>query len=56
MEGDAVKGPVVCGSREEVLQAFNEMKTAKAPGPSEVLLRLIAANRGVGIQLIAKIC
>ena len=26
-EGDAVEGPVVCVSREEVLQALNEMKT-----------------------------
>ena len=24
MEGDAVEGPVVCVSREEVLQALNE--------------------------------
>ena len=27
VEGDAVEGPVVCVSREQVLQAFNEMKT-----------------------------
>ena len=27
MEGDAVEGPVVSVSREEVLQALNEMKT-----------------------------
>ena len=33
MEGDAV-GPVVCVSREEVLQALNEMKTGKGSGPS----------------------
>ena len=32
MEGVAV----VRVSREEVLQALNEMKTGKAPGPSEV--------------------
>ena len=38
MEGDAVQGPVVCVSREEVLQALNEMKTGKAPEPSEVSL------------------
>ena len=44
MEGDAVEGPVVCVSREEALQASNEMKTGKAPGPSEVSLELIAAN------------
>ena len=36
VEGDAVEGPVVCVSREEVLQALNEMKTEKVPGPSEV--------------------
>ena len=35
-EGDAVEGPEVCVSREEVLQALNEMKTGKAPGPSEL--------------------
>ena len=35
MEGDAVEGPVVCVSREEVLQTLNEMKTGKAPGPTD---------------------
>ena len=44
VEGDAVEGPVVCVGREEVLQALNEMKTRKAPEPSEVLLELIAAS------------
>ena len=38
MEGDAVEGPVVCVSREEMLQALSEMKTGKAPGTSEVSL------------------
>ena len=33
MEGDAVKGPVVCVRRVQVLQALNEMKTEKDPGP-----------------------
>ena len=56
MEGDAVKGPVVCVSREEMLHALNELKTGKAPGPSEVSLELIVANGGVGIQLMAEIC
>ena len=42
MEGDAVEDPVVCVSREDVLQALNEMKTGKASGPSEVSLELIA--------------
>ena len=36
VEIDAVEGPVVCVSREEVLQALNKMKTGKAPGPSDV--------------------
>ena len=31
MEGDAVEGPVVSVSREEVLQALNEMKRRKSP-------------------------
>ena len=56
MEVEAVEGPVVCVSREEVLQALNEMKTGKAPGPSEVSLELIAASGGVGIQAMAEIC
>ena len=47
VEGDAVEGPVVCVGREEVLQALNEMKTIKAPGPSDVSLELNAASRGV---------
>ena len=46
MEGDAVEGPVVCVSREEVLQALNEMKTGKAPGPSKVSVELITASGG----------
>ena len=30
VEGDTVEGPVVCVSREEVLQALNEMKGKKS--------------------------
>ena len=45
VEGDAVEGPVVCVSREEVLQASNEMKTGKAHGPTKVSLQLISAGR-----------
>ena len=56
MEGDAVEGPIVCVSREEVHQALNEMKTGKAPGPSEVSLELIYFSGGVGIQVMAEIC
>ena len=52
VEGNAV----VYVSREEVLQALNEVKTGKAPGPSEVLLELIAASGGVGIQVMSEIC
>ena len=47
MEGDAVEGPVVSVSGEEVLQALSEIKTGRAPGPSEASLKLIAASRGV---------
>ena len=39
-----------------MLQALNQMKTGKAPGPSEVSLELIAASGGVGIQVMAEIC
>ena len=53
--GGAVEGPTVCICREEVLQALNEMKTGKAPGPSEVSLELIAASRGVEIQVMVEI-
>ena len=56
VEGDTVEGPVVCVGREEVLQALNEMKTGKAPVPSEVSLELIAASGGVGIEVMAVIC
>ena len=52
VEGNAVEGPVVCVSREEELQALNEMKAGKAPGHSEVSLELIAASGGVGIQVM----
>ena len=46
MEGDAEEGQEVCVNRQEVLQALNEIKTGKAPGPSEVSLELIAASVG----------
>ena len=56
VEGDAVEGPVVCVSREEVLQALNERKTGKAPGPSEMSLELFAAIGGLGIDVVANVC
>ena len=56
LEGDAVKGPVVCVSNKDVLQTLNEMKTGKAAGPSEVSLEMIAASRRVEIQVQTEIC
>ena len=56
VDGDVEDGPVDCISREELQQALNEMKTGKDPGPSEVSIELIAADRGVGIQAMAEIC
>ena len=53
--GDAVEGLVVCVSIHEVLQTLNEVKTGKAPGPSEVSLELIAVGWAVGIQMMAEI-
>ena len=56
VEGDAVEGPVVCVSREEVLQALYEMERGKASGTSEVSLKSIAVSGRVGIQVMAEIC
>ena len=39
-----------------MLQSLIEIQTEKAPGPSEVSLRLIAASVVVGIQVMAEIC
>ena len=39
-----------------MLLALNEIKTGRAPEPSEISLELIAASRGVGIQVMAEIC
>ena len=36
--GDAVEGPVVCVSIEDVLHSLNKMKTGEASGPSETSL------------------
>ena len=47
---------MVCVSRVEVLQALNDIKTGKAPGPSEISLELIASSGGVGTQVMAEIC
>ena len=41
VEGDAVEGPLVCASREGVVEVLNEMKTGKDPGHSDVSLELI---------------
>ena len=56
MEGNAVEGQVVCVSREEVLLALNETKTAKAPGPSKTSLEMTAACWEVEIQVRTEIC
>ena len=56
VEGDAVEGPVACVDIEEVLQALNEMKTEKDPGPSGVSLELNVVSSRVGIQVMAEIC
>ena len=56
VEGDAVEDPVVCANREEMLQALKEVRTGKAPGPSEISLELIAASGGVEIQVMVEIC
>ena len=56
MEGDAVAGPVVCISRDKVLQALNEMKAENVHGPSDVSLALIAASGKVAIQMMDEIC
>ena len=56
VEGDALEVSVVYVSREEVLQAINEMITGKALGPSEALLELIAASGGVGIHVMSGTC
>ena len=50
VEGDAVEGPVVCVSREEMVQVLSEGKTGKAPGPSEVSAELIGASGENGFK------
>ena len=56
VEADEVESPVVCVSREEALQALNDMKTGKGPGPSVVSSELIAATGDIRIQVMAEIC
>ena len=51
MTVNTVVGSVVCVSRYEVVQVFNEMKTRKSPAPSDVSLELIADSWEVGIQV-----
>ena len=41
-----VEGPAVYVSRDEVVQALNEMKTGIALRPSDVSLESIAASEG----------
>ena len=56
MTGDTVEGQVDYVSRDEVIQALREMKTGKAPVPSDVSLELIAADGEIGIHLIVDMC
>ena len=56
VEGDSVEGPVVCVSREEVLQALNEMQTGKALARSDVPLEQVVASGVIGIQMMAELC
>ena len=56
MEEDAVDGPVVCESRDKVLQALSDMTTGKSNEPSKLSLKLIAASGEVGIPVMAEIC
>ena len=39
-----MRTPVDCVSGDEVVWALNEVKTEKAPGPSDASLELIAAS------------
>ena len=55
VEEDAVEGPVVCVSREDVLQALDEMKRGEKTGPTEVSLELIVASWRVAIEVMAEI-
>ena len=64
VEGDGVESPVVCVSRDWVLQALNEVKTGKALDHQMYhwiffgfgFYHWIFATRGVGIQVMAEIC
>ena len=49
VEGDAVEGPVVSVSREEVLQALNEIRKSSRTF-------IIITIEKVGIKLMAEIC
>ena len=44
---DAVEDPVVIVSSEEMLQVSHEIKTGKAPVPSDMSVELIAASEEV---------
>ena len=54
VEGDAVEGTVVCASREEVLQALNEVKRGKALDLQKYHWSWLLLV-GVGIQVMAEI-
>ena len=56
VEGDAVKSPLVCVSREEVVQTLDKMVSGKSPGPSDVSLELTATKGNVALQVMAEIC
>ena len=56
MEGDAVAGPVVCVSRDKVLQALNEMKAENVHGPSDVSLELTVNSGEIKTKVMVESC
>ena len=56
METDVVEGPIKKGSRNEIVEAMQKMKSGKATGPSEVSVEMIVASGEIGVKVMIKLC
>ena len=56
VETDLVEGPVEKVVCNEIVQAIQSMKSAKATGTSEVSVEMVVASGEVGVKVMMELC
>ena len=55
-DADTVLEPIEGVMREEIMEAFKDLKIEKASGPSEVYAKIILASEDVGNRVLMELC